>query len=403
MNGILEGLKVIEMGHVVAVPTAGAILADWGAEVTKVEPLTGDLARGVHRLLGVKVGEDDDVNWYFQLMNRNKKSLAANLNTESGREIICKLAVESDVFMSNYQLGSLKRLKVDYATLSQFNPKIIYSLLTGYGTVGPEKDERGFDYAAAWARTGGMYMIGEPGNIPSPQRGGMMDRVAGANMVGAIMAALFHREKTGKGQNIELSLYHTGIWTLSEDIQTALFNGQIRKLERSSAYNPLWNHYRTKDKRWFLLAMLQPDPSWSDFCRAIGKPELENDRRFNSIEARGRNRRKLITIIDDVIATKTLAQWERTFRKYNIIYGRVASPREVIRDPQAIANELFVELHHPANEQMKIVTTPVKFQQNPASIRTPAPELGQHTEEILLNLGYNWDDITRLKDEGAIL
>jgi formyl-CoA transferase len=390
------------MGHVIAVPAAGATLADWGAEVTKVEPLTGDMARGVRRLLGVKVA-DDDVNWYFQLLNRNKKGLAVNLKTEPGREILYKLVGEADVFMSNYQFDTLKKLEVDYAVLSQFNPRLIYALLTGYGTVGPEKGERGFDYAAAWARTGGMYMMGEPGSIPPPQRGGMMDRVAGANMVGGIMAALFHREKTGQGQNIEISLYHTGVWTLSDDIQTALFGGQLRKHDRTRAYNPLWNHYRTKDKRWFWLAMLQPDLSWSDFCRAIGKPELESDRRFNSIEARGRNRRKLITIIDDVIATKTLVQWEHIFRKNNIIFGRVASPKEVIRDPQANVNELFVRLNHSANEEMKTVATPVSFQQNPASIRSPAPELGQHTEEILLNLGYNWEDITQLKDKGVIL
>jgi len=400
MGGVLEGVRVLDMGHVVAVPAAGATMADWGADVLKIEPLTGEMARGlIGRLIEMS---GSDFNWYIQLLNRNKKGLALDLKTGSGRDILYKLVERSDVFMSNYEVSTLMKLKADYDTLRQINPRLIYGVLTGYGTVGPDKDERGFDYAAAWARSGAQHMIGEPGSIPAPQRGGMMDRVVGAHIVAGVSAALFHREKTGKGQKLEFSLYHTGVWTLAEDIQPALVGTPLSKHEHAKAGNPLWNNYRTKDDRWFWLAMLQSEPSWPDFCRTIGRPDLENAPRFNSMEARAENCEELIRIIDEILASKTMKQWERIFRKNNIIYGRVATPLEVTTDPQALANGFFADLHHPATD-VKVVTTPVKFSQNPASVRAPAPEIGQHTEEVLLDLGYSWEDIAQLKERGVIL
>lgn len=400
MTGILEGIRVVDMGHVVAVPAAGATLADWGAEVIKVEPLSGEMARGlVGRLIKMGGGE---FNWYVQLLNRNKKGLAVDLKTESGRDILYRLVERSDVFISNYELSTLKKFKLAYTNLSQLNPKLVYGVLTGYGTVGPDKDERGFDYAAAWARSGMQYLIGEPGSAPPPQRGGMMDRVVGAHIVAGILAALLHREKTGRGQKLEFSLYHTGVWTLAEDIQAALAGMPLPKHDRTQASNPLWNQYRTKDDRWFWLAMLQSDLSWPDFCRAIERPELENDPRFNNMETRAEYCEELIRILDKVFASKEMEEWERRFRENNCIYGRVASPIEVTTDPQALANSFFAELHPPAGE-MKLVTTPVKFCQNPASVRALAPEVGQHTEEILLDLGYSWEDITQLKKKGVVL
>ena len=406
MTGILEGVRVLDMGHVMAVPAAGATMADWGAEVLKIEPLTGEMARGISRfrIVDGKVVPPDanEVDRGIQLVNRNKKGLALNLKTEPGREILHKLVREYDVFMSNYELSALKKLKVDYTTLRKLNPRLVYAVLTGYGTVGPDRNERGFDWTAAWARSGAMYMIGEPGIIPPPQRGGMLDRTAGAYIVAGIMAALLHREKTGKGQKLEFSLYHTGVWTLADDIQPALMGTPLPKHERAKAPNPLFNSYRTKDDSWFWLAGLQSDLSWGDLCRAIDRPELENDPKFNSMQTRGQNCEELIRILDEIVASKTIKQWERIFRKNNIVYGRMATPVEVTTDPQALANNFFVDLHHP-DVDMKVVATPVKFCQNPASVRAPAPEVGQHTEEVLLDLGYSWEDIVPLKEQGVIL
>jgi len=400
MTGILEGLIVIDMGHVVAIPAAGATLADWGAEVIKVEPLTGEMYRGLVRSQAV---DTPPVNWRIQLLNRNKRGLALDLKQKSGRDILYQLVQRADVFMSNYESSSLKKLKLDYATLSKINPRLIYGVLTGYGSVGPDKDERGFDYAAAWARSGIMHLMAEPEGIPIPQRGGMMDRVVASHAVAGILAALLHREKTGKGQELEFSLYHTGVWTLAEDIQAALAGFPLGRHDRTKAGNPLWNSYRARDDRWFWLAMLQSDPSWPDFCRAIERPELENDPRFNSRETRLENCEELIRILDEVLVSRNREEWEKRFRENNCIYGRVETPVEVINDPQAVANGFFAEINHPVAGEMKLVATPVKFRQNPASVRTLAPEVGQHTEEILLDLGYGWDDIARLKEQGVIL
>ena len=406
MAGILEGIRVIDMGHVVAIPAAGAMLADWGAEVLKIEPLSGEMARGIRRGGGVdRVIKYDggEVNWIFQMLNRNKKGLALDLKQESGREVLYKLVLRSDVFMSNYELSTLKRLKLDYASLSQVNPNLIYVILTGYGTAGPDKDERGFDYSAAWARSGMQYLIGEPGSPPPPQRGGMMDRVAAAHAVAGILAALLHREKTGRGQELEFSLYHTGVWILASDIQSALMGLPVPKHDRTKAQNPIWNTYRTRDDRWLWLSMLQADVHWPDFCRAIERPELENDPRFATTEKREQNSEELIRILDEIFASKDMEEWEKHLRENDCIYGRIQTSVEVATDPQAMANDFFIKIHHPVGGEMPLVTTPINFYQNPASIRTPAPEIGQHTEEILLDLGYNWDDIARLKEQGVIL
>jgi len=408
MSGVLEGVKVLEMGHVVAVPAAAATMADWGADVIKVEPLTGDMARGIGLPITaeeIAKAEKDygNIGWYFQFLNRGKRGIALNLKTKEGRDAFYKLVEWAEIFMTNYEVGTLEKLGAGYDTLKKINPSLVYAVLTGYGTVGPDKDERGFDYAAAWARSGLMYMMAEPNGTPPPQRGGMMDRVVGAHMVGGVLAALLHKNKTGKGQKLEFSLYQTGVWTDAEDIQPALLGREPMRHDRTQARNPIWNNYRTKDDRWFWLANLQPDLTWSGFLKAIGRPELESDERFNTIATRYANSPELVKIIDAEMAKKTQAEWEVLFRQHNVIYGRVQSPQEVIKDPQALANDFFVPLHHPTATNVKVVATPVKFIENPAKVTRSAPEIGQDTEEILLNLNYSWEDIAMLKEKGIIL
>jgi crotonobetainyl-CoA:carnitine CoA-transferase CaiB-like acyl-CoA transferase len=394
------------MGHVVAIPAAGAMLADWGAEVTKIEPLTGEIARGIGRTGAasrVKKYPGGEVHWIFQMLNRNKRGVAVDLKKESGREFLYELVRGADVFMSNYEMSALKTLGLDYASLSKINPRLVYAVLNGYGTTGPDRDQRGFDFSAAWAHSGMQFLIGEPGSPPPPQRGGLMDRVAGAHIVAGVLAALRYRDRTGEGQELDLSLYHTGVWTLATDIQLALMGLPTPKHDRTQARNPLWNTYRTRDDRWLWLSMLQSDLSWPDFCRAIEKPELENDLRFNTMEGREQNSEELVGILDDIFRSRNVEEWEGRLREHNCIYSRVQNPLEVITDPQAIANDFFADINHPIGGEEKLVNTPVRFHQNPASITTPAPEVGQHTEEILLELGYDWDRITDLKEKGVIL
>jgi crotonobetainyl-CoA:carnitine CoA-transferase CaiB-like acyl-CoA transferase len=222
-------------------------------------------------------------------------------------------------------------------------------------------------------------------------------------MACGVLAALLHRDRTGQGQKVECSLYQCGVWTNAEDTQMVLMGGEPGRHNRTTAWNPLWNNYRTRDDKWFWAAMLQPDISWGNFGRALGHPEWESDTRFATIEQRIPNREELIHLIDEVLATRTLAEWEILFRQYNIIYDRVASPTEVVTDLQAQANDFFVDLQHPNSPETKVVMTPARFIQNPAVVKGPAPEIGQHTEEILLGLDYAWEDIAKLKEQNIIL
>jgi len=404
--GVLDGVRVIEMGHWVAVPSACSILADWGAQVIKVEPLTGDAARGLGQggdTSGALYFDRVPVNWRIELHNRGKRSIAVDAKQDAGRKIIHKLVQQADVFATNYELGSLKTLGIDYEHLQQFNPRLIYALLTGYGTMGPDKDERGFDYAAAWAHSGIQHLLGQSGEVPPAQRGGMMDRNAGFYLITGVLAALLHREKTGKGQEVHVSLYHAGVWTLAADIEAALLGLPLPKYERNKMTNPLANIYRTQDDRWIQLIMLQADLQWPGFCNAIGRIDLQNDERFGTLTARASNCEELIRILDSIFSTKTLAEWEPLLRANKCIYSSIRTPVEVTTDEQAHINGFFATIQHPVAGEMKIVSGPVDFGQNQIEIKAPAPEVGQHTEEILLELGYSWGDITSLKDEKVIL
>ena len=400
MTGMLTGIRVLSMGTVIAGPAAGAILADWGADVIKVEPLTGEMFRGTTRAQGVSTGQ---VNSLIQVFNRGTRGLAIDLTKESGREAFYKLVKESDVFISNYEPSAIRKLKVDYASLSTVNPRIIHAVISGYGSKGPDKDERAYDFTAGWARSGLMNLITEPGCPPAAQRAGTIDTAAATHVVAGILAALLNRERTGEGQELEVSLYHTGVWTLASDVQGTLLGREPIPNDRTKARNPVWNSYKTRDGRWIWLAMLQPNAYWPAFCVSIKMPELEKDHRFATQENRATNCQELIHIIEGVIAEKTMQEWEQIFRSHNVLYGRSQTTTEVVNDPQALANDFFVTVEHPEAGEMRIVTTPVKFRQKPAQVKTTAPEIGQHTEEILLGIGCTWDDISRLKEQGAIL
>ena len=400
MAGILEGIRVVSMGQVVVIPAASTMLADWGAEVVKLESLIGEQHRGMRQAQGIATGE---INWVMQLLNRNKKGLAINLKTPEGIEAVHKLIKTTDVFMYNYEYSSLKEFKLDYATLSEINPRIIHASVTGYGRKGPDKDERGYDFAAGWARSGMMHIIGEPGSIPAPQRPGMIDSMTGAHVSAAVCAALYRREKTGLGEEMEVSLYHAAVWTLAMDVQAGLTGRESIRNDRTKPHNPIWNSYRPKDNRWFWLAMLQSITNWPNFCKAIGRPDLETDPKSATMEARAENCEELVRIIDEILASKTMNEWVAIFKEHNVIYGKVQTPMEVAGDPQALANDFFAEVEHPGAGMIKLVTTPAEFTRNPASLYASAPEIGQDTEMILLELGYSWDDIAGLKDGGVIL
>lgn len=273
----------------------------------------------------------------------------------------------------------------------------------GIACTQPDRDERGYDYGAAWARSGIQELIGEPGTIPPAQRGGLMDRMVGGYIAAGLLAALYHKEKTGKGQEVEFSLYHTGVWAIASDIQNALKGMPVRSNNRQQPPNPLSNCYFSKDGRWFRLSLLHSDAYWPTLLRLFGLPELENDPRFSIMDLRARNASQLVPMLDSVFGKHTMAELEKLFRANGLAYGKAQKVSEVITDPQAIANGIFAEMPVPGGGALKVVTPPVKFRQDPATLRTLAPELGQHTEELLLDLGYGWHDIAGLKENRVIL
>jgi crotonobetainyl-CoA:carnitine CoA-transferase CaiB-like acyl-CoA transferase len=402
MAGALQGIKVVELGHWVAVPCACAILADWGAEVIKIEdPGVGDSLRGIKSIEGIPM--QGQIVPVFEVLNRGKRGLGVNLRTDQGRQIVYRLVEHCDVFVSNFQSRVLDRLGMDYETLSQRNSKLVYATMTGYGEAGKDKDKPGYDYTAFWARGGLMSKLGAPTGPPPGHRPGIGDSISSMCITSGILAALLARERTGRGQKVAFSLYQTAVWVMNQEIQVALYRKEeIPNVDRRKAKNPIWNSYKTSDGRWMQLAMMQSERFWPDFCRAIGRPELQDDSRFNSDDRREENNELLISIISEIFAGKSLREWIDILDKHGLVSSMAQNVLEITNDPQAAENDFFVKLDHPNAGKIRLVASPVKFSETQARVDGPAPEVGQHSEEILLEAGYTWDDITRLKDEGAI-
>ena len=401
MAGPLEGVKVLELGIWVAVPSAAVVLADWGADVIKIEAPEGDPLRGL-AATGL-VPFQPEVNPAFQLDNRGKRSIVLDLRRAEGRAAAHALVSRVDVFLSNLRPQKLVALGMDYATLRAVNERLVYAGLTGYGTAGPERERAAFDYAAFWARAGIMASLGEPEGPPPTQRPGMGDHMTGLGLAGAVAAALYARGQTGLGQEISTSLLRNGMWMLGSDLQAAVTTGYCHTPGgRRAAPNPLFNFYRTRDDRWIHLIMLQPDRHWASFCRAIALEELLRDARFESAIARFQHCRDLIAIIDPIFVTRTLAEWAEILDREGCYWGTVQSVAEVIEDPQAAASGGFEETALPGGRPLRVVATPIDFGVTPAAVRAAAPEHGQHTEEVLLEAGFTWEDIARLKDAGAL-
>ncbi len=403
MADILKGVKVVEVGHVVAIPAASSMMGDCGAEVIKVEPLTGDQSRKFR---------GSELNPGFYLHNRSKKSIAIDLKQDAGKEIVYRLVKNADVFLTNYQTGSLEKLKMDYETLCGINPGVIYGIVTAYGTTGPDKDMAGYDFAAGWARSGIQYMISTPGQVPPSSRPGIIDRVSSLQIFGGITAALFHKAKTGKGQKVEFNLYHTGVWMVGADIMDAVMGVPLRRVDPTKSANPFYDTYRTKDDRWIQLTAADryaaaADPEgrafWKAFCNALERPDLVDDPRFLTTATRQENRQVLTPLLEQVFASKTYAEWEKNLRANKLMYGPVLSPIDVITDPQALANNFFDEVVQPDVGKMKLINMPIRFCQDPAHIRSATPQLGEQTDEILSSVKYSAQDIAGLRKQKVIL
>jgi len=401
--GPLEGVKVVELSTWAVVPCTCEIMGDWGADVIKIEhPNGGDPTRGWSGPGWLPPSSPLGVGWIAD--NRSKRSIALDLSKEDGRGIAYRLVEKADVFASNLQEPSLQRVGMDYETLRQINPMVVYAHLTGYGRMGPKWDKPGFDYSAFWASSGIMSLTGERDSPPAFQRPAMGDHMTTGYLTAGILAALRARDRQGVGQRVDISLMGTGLWINSWQTQaTLLTNEDAKQVSQKEMPNPMFNIYRTRDDRWFIFVMLFPDRFWPFLCRALEIEHLEHDPRFATTEKRAENRKELISIIEESIATKTSEEWVPIFEKHELVWAYVHTVRSALEDPQTEANQFVVEVEHPELGNMKMVNSPVSFSETPSSSKMPPPLLGQHTEEILLAIGYNWDDILRFKDEGIII
>ncbi len=399
MEGTLTGVRVLEVANWLAAPAGCGLLADFGADVVKVEPPTGDAYRGYRPQAA---GYDLPFNVGFELDNRGKKGITLNLDQPRAREIIYRLVENVDVFVTNLIPARRERFGLTYDDLTGHRPDLIHVSVTGYGSEGPDRDRPGYDYAAFWARSGIMGLMGEPTGPPPPQRPGMGDHTTALLIAGSVAMALLHRQRTGQGQEVDVSLHNTGMWVLGVDVQAALVGADASRLSRLSVPNPLWNSYRTSDGRWIMLVMLVSDMYWPGFCRAIGREELEDDPRFSTFESRTEKREELIALLDDVFAQRTLEEWAPALDEYRCIWAPAQSVRDAVTDPQSQARRAFAKIDHPVVGEMELVDTPVKFSKARVGVRGPAPELGQHTEEVLLEAGYGWDEIAKLREEAVI-
>ena len=399
----LEGIKVIEVSNWVSGPTCATILADCGAEVIKVEHLKtgGDPARG---WMPIRLPTEKQINWVFEAINRGKRSLALDLGLPKGQEIFHRLIRASDILVTNIRISTAETLNLDYETLSALNPRLIYARITGYGARGPDKDRMGFDSLSFWARSGLMDAFSPTEGPPVPLGCSLGDVTTGTFLSGAIMMALYHRERTGVGSVVDTSLYASGVWTSAEAIWATLIGGSsMPKLSREEYSNPLLVHYRCSDGRWLNLAILQSDRYWSVFCSAIDRPDLETDPRFAGQDARAENSAALVAIIDDEFSKHPLEYWGPRLDEAHIAWGPISDIEEVAKDPQLHANDSIVEVDHPQLGRLKEVATPFQINQETLASRTSAPEFGSSTEDILQEHAYSWEEILELKNQKVII
>jgi crotonobetainyl-CoA:carnitine CoA-transferase CaiB-like acyl-CoA transferase len=383
MAGPLEGVKVVELGVWVAGPAAGGILADWGADVVKIEPPTGDPARLFGRMLGL----DIDVSPPFEMDNRSKRSIVLDLTTDDGRKTALELLSGADVFVTNVRPGALRRLGFDFETVAAAHPRLVYGLITGYGETGPDADRAAYDVAAYWSRAGLAHLLTRSGETPPFQRGGMGDHTAGMTLAGAICAALLARARTGTGQLVSTSLYRQGAYTVSFDLNTYLMTGYpIGVGQRESMGNPCMNNYAAADGRRFWIVGLEADRHWPALCRAVGRLDWLTDARFADARSRGANGVELIAELDEIFATKTLQAWAEVFAtEPDFFWSPINSLEDVVADEQFHAAGGLVDVPD-GQAVVPMVATPADFHGTPWAPRSTAPRCGQHTDEVLAEL-----------------
>jgi crotonobetainyl-CoA:carnitine CoA-transferase CaiB-like acyl-CoA transferase len=398
-GGPLTGVKVVEIGVWIAGPAAGGILADWGAEVTKIEPPTGDPARTFRRILG----GDLPTNPVFELDNRSKRSVAIDLSRPEGLDLALQLVDGADVFLTNIRLSALERIGLGPDVLRARNPRLIYALVTGYGKAGPDRDRPAYDIAAFWARSGLAAALTPPGGDLPFQRGGMGDHSVGMSAAAMISAALYARERTGQGDLVSTSLLRQGAYTIGFDVNIALMWGlPVRVGQRTTMGNPCINNYEAGDGRRFWVVGLEGERHWPPLARVAGHPEWLEDERFADPVSRFRNAPALIAELDEVFATKSLDEWSEVFAtEPDFFWSPVQTVDELLADPQFSGAGGLVDVPDESGS-MTMLATPADFTEHPAGPRFRAPRLAEHTEEVLGELGLEGGVVEDLVAAGVV-
>jgi formyl-CoA transferase len=401
-KGLLSGLRVLEAASMIMVPSVGAALADYGAEVIKLEPIEGDLNRRGHHIPGMPL---HDYEYCFLPDNRTKRSLAIDLKAPEARGILRRLIERSDVFLTNHRPKSLAGLGLSWPELQAINPRLVYAHGTGFGDEGEEIDKPGFDSVCFWARSGleaNMFPLeGWLGHLGY----GSGDHATGNALLAAVMMALFARERSGKGTRVSCSLLASGAWSNSVMIQAKLLGAKfLERRPREDARSFTSVYYRASDKRLFKMSIVNTQRDWPKVCRVIGRPELADDPRYATLADRTQEgrMRELIRICDAVFATQPVDYWRRKLEEHDVPHSVIATFDDVVADRQMAANGVFVELDDPELGRVRTVDTPMRIESHAKTRPAPAPRLGEHTGAILAELGLGAAEIKALAARGVV-
>ncbi len=407
MPGLFEGVRIVEVSAFHNGTAAGSMLGDLGADVIKIEPpVVGDPFRGIAMMSGAPTTTIGGRVIPFDVANRSKRSITLNLKSTEGREILGKLLENSDVFITNYRKGVLQKLQIDFETLHGIYPRLVYLMATTYGGSGPEADQRGFDMLPQ-ARSGIMWAAGDR-NHEEPWQfvGGLFDQLGSIVSAWGICAALFYRERTGRGQMVESSLLGSALHLQAANVNMiGIRNFGIQRHSRIRAVNPMANHYPCADGNWIMISELQSDRFWTEFCMALGIPDTEADPRFQNSAGRREHREELNLLMEKVFRTRPRSEWLSIFKERGVqfVYSPVLTLKEAIKDPHAIENRYVIDYEYPDVGPVTLSGFPLKFSETPGEVRCLAPELGQDTEGILIDeLGYSWEKLAKLRDDGVI-
>ncbi|MAK60836.1 MAG: CoA transferase [Ponticaulis sp.] len=396
---MLEGIKVVEYATYMAAPGAGCILADWGAEVIKIEPPAGDPIRQFFGTIGADIAE----NPVFDFDNRGKKSIVVDTSTPEGVAIVKKLVADADVFLTNVRPGGLERSGLDYKSLKALNPGLVYCTLTGYGLEGPDKDRPGFDIASFWSRAGLAKLFPPKGSAPFPLRTAFGDHVTSIAASSAINAALIKKLKTGEGQLVEASLLRSALYTIGSDFAIQLFFDRIASTKpRDQANPPIMNFFQTKDEQWLCIVARQGNADWPKICKAAGIPELADDERLANGRGRKANAAEIVEKLDAAFGQFTKDELATRLDEEQIAWAPVQTLADVAADPQVEAAGGIVQTPGHSGGSFRSPASPVRFPGADDGPKGPAPTMGEHTRETLSALGLDDAEIDALYEAGTV-